>query len=64
MSDRAEVEGSFALASRLASRSLAKARKLPHSDHRARAIDNLQAAIGWLKQARDDYATELARGEL
>ena len=32
-------------------------RVLPHGENRTRAIDDLEAAQGWIKQARDEWAT-------
>lgn len=51
-----EIDGTYVLATRLTRRALLKTRKLPHSTYRVQAIDNLEAAIGWIKQAHDEWA--------
>jgi len=55
MAELAEEDGTFALAARLAARALAKTRKLPHSEHRANAIDALVAAVRHLRLAREEW---------
>lgn len=54
-------ENDFETAAQDAVKALFAVRALPHSEFRDYARDNLAAAIGWIKQARDEWATEQAR---
>ena len=52
----AEIDGTYAVAIRLTSRALAKARKLPgDTGRRAHAIEHLECALGTLKTARYEW---------
>ena len=50
------AEKSFETAAQHASAALEATEHLPHGHYRDYARDNLKAAIGWIKQARDEWA--------
>jgi hypothetical protein len=45
----------FEDATRHAEMALAAAQRLPHGPYRRYVIDDLKAAVGWLKQAHEDW---------
>lgn len=47
-------------AKRHAEIALAAAQRLPHGPYRRYVIDDLKAAVGWLKQAHDEWAQRKA----
>lgn len=51
-------ENDFEAATQFAVAALVAVKGLPHSPPRAAAIEDIRAAIGWIKQARDEWATE------
>lgn len=52
------VEKHFDAATHHAAAALQSAERLPKSQFRSWAVDDLEAAIGWIKQARDLWAQE------
>jgi hypothetical protein len=54
------TEKAFSSAIDHARAALVWAEELPHTPRRAWAKDNLQAGLGWLQQAHDEWLTERA----
>ena len=51
-------ENDFEAATQAAIKAAFAAKILPKGIYRTYAVDNLKAAIGWIKQARDEWAGE------
>ena len=51
-------ENDFEAATQAVIKALFTAKILPDGTYRDCAVDNLKAAIGWIKQARDEWAGE------
>jgi hypothetical protein len=57
------IEASFEVAISKVKRALLLTEDLPHTPYRSWAKDNLQAGLGWLQQAYNEWLTEQADHE-